>query len=426
MIYSRRLTQEIEKYLRGPEVIAIKGPCQSGKTTLMQGLYKKISLEKKSLFLTFEKASDLEIFEKDIESFKKLYVEKYSVIFIDEFQYAENGGQKLKYLFDTAKTKFFISGSSSLEITNKTAKYLVGRLFSFKLYPFSFAEFLFVKNKSLLELIEPISRKVNLILNFSKSALPIKEPLKAVSLKNELTKLLEDYIVFGGYPRVVLAKKKEEKQKVLQSIIETYLLRDIKDLLKLATSNELMTLARFLSLQIGNLLDYNELGNSSNLSFKNVKKHLKILEETFILNLVYPFFQNKRVELVKNPKVYFLDTGLCNQFTGNFSSLSLRSDKGAVFENHVFSQLKRKIEISRELKFWRTKSKAEVDFVIKKGEKVIPLEVKFGSGQPKIGKSLYSFINKYNPKIGFIITGNYWDRKTIGKTIVHFLPGYYL
>lgn len=427
IIYPRDLKEKIKPYFKRKEIIAIKGPRQAGKTTLMKDLYQELSQKKKCLYLTFEKRDDLEVFDKDIESFKKIYIEDYEIIFIDEFQYAENGGQKLKYLFDTTKTKFIISGSSSLELTSQTGKYLVGRLFSFDLYPFSFSEFLRVKNQVLLKLTQSASQKLELMLAGKTNILPQKEPIKAESLKKKFNKLLEEYIIFGGYPEVILSAKKEEKRQILKGILETYLLRDIKSLLDLATDEELIHIAKFLSLQLGNLVVYQELSSAAGLSFSQLKKHLKILKETYILELISPYCRNKRTELSKNPKIHFLDTGFRNMLIDDFSSLNLRTDAGALFEGFVFTQLKRKIEAIGGIKFWRTKSQAEVDFIIEKGEEVLPIEVKSSLKEKlKIGKSFHSFLKKYQPKQGVIITKSFWGQRVVGNSTVYFFPAFYL
>jgi predicted AAA+ superfamily ATPase len=158
-----------------------------------------------------------------------------------------------------------------------------------------------------------------------------------------------------------------------------------------------------------------------------VKKHLKILKETYILELISPYCRNKRTELSKNPKAYFLDTGFRNMLIDDFSSLDLRSDVGALFEGFVFTQLKRKIEAIGGIKFWRTQSQAEVDFIVEKSREVLPIEVKYSlKEKPKIGKSFYSFLKKYQPKLGIIITESFWGRKMINNSTIYFLPAFYL
>ncbi len=425
-IYPRDVKKKLYPYLKRKEIIAIKGPRQSGKTTLLMELFKELSSKKKCLFLTFEKRTDLELFESDIESFKKLYTQQYQVILIDEFQYAKKGGEKLKYIYDTTSCKFIISGSSSLELTSETGKYLVGRILFFELFPFSFKEFLQARDDSMAKLIEQTRYTIDSLFLSQKTKFSTKLPIRSEGLRMKYNELLEQYILFGGYPAVCTAPK-EERKILLKGILETYLLRDINSLLQLATEEELTALARFLGLQIGNLIVYQELSTSSRLSFSNLRKHLKILKETYIIDILYPYYRNKRTELVKNPKVYFVDTGFRNMLIDNFSSLKTRTDAGALFENYVFSQLKRKLSAFSSIKFWRTKSQAEVDFVVEKGGKVLPVEVKYSLGESiSVGKSFHSFVEKYQPNHAFVITLNHWNKIKIRNTYVYFIPGFYL
>jgi len=411
MYIKRQLEIQIEPFLAKKEAISIVGPRQAGKTTFIQNLAKRFEREgRKVKFITFERKIDLDLFNNSIEDFKKI-VEQYEIVFIDEFQYGRGGGQKLKYLYDTTKIKFIISGSSSLELTFQTGKYLVGRLIEFSLMPFSFREFLSAKDSEMFLVLENISGAD--IFNFDLKDAPGRE------INSRLAERLEEYLIFGGYPAAVLSAGAEEKKKVLEGIYDKYLLKDIKDLLRLATDNELDRLGKFLAGQIGNIIKYQELAGACGLNYKELKKHLNILSKTYIISLVAPFFTNKRTELVKNPKVYFNDLGLRNYSLADWRAVGSRNDLGALAENYGFMLLKN--IFSRGVKYWRTKAKAEVDFVIEKEQTVYPVEIKYISKR-LIGKSLYSFIEKFNPPIALILTKDYLGEEKINKTTVKFIP----
>lgn len=414
MYVHRDLEKEIAPFLKRKEILAVVGARQAGKTTFLQRLFSELKKTKKAEYLTFERENSLSLFES-IEDFRDYYKE-YKTIIIDEFHYATDGGKKLKYLFDTAKTKFIISGSSSLELSFETGKYLVGRMIKFPLYPFSFREFLSFKNKKLFALL---SLRIGDILsdrfNFKRSF--------GREINSQLENYFEEYLIFGGYPAVVLAKTKKEKIKILESILENYLLKDIKALLNLKSSRELLKISEFLSAQIGELLNYRELSNVSNLPYKEVIRHLEILENTFIVSLLRPFFVNSRTELVKTPKVYFIDTGFRNYLLSDFKEFQKRSDGGRLVENFVFTALKRRN--LDKINFWRTKSKAELDFVVQKESKIVPIEVKY-STKPKIGKSAYSFIEKFSPPRLYIFTRGYIGEAKIKNCKIKFVPAYYL
>ncbi len=413
----RQLEHQIKPFIKRKEAISIIGPRQAGKTTFIKHLSDELAKQQKKIkFITFEKKEDLNIFQDDIETFKTL-IAKFDYCFIDEFQYAKEGGQKLKYLYDTLKTKFIISGSSSLDLTFQTGKYMVGRIFNFELMPFSFREFLSVKDN---ELYEIINEKIP-IKNFL--SFKIKQGF-GDTINNRINDFLEEYFIYGGYPAVVLAKNYDEKIKILQSISENYLLKDIGSLLKLATEDEILKLQKALSAQIGNLINYNELSSLSGLAYKDLLKHLNILEKTYIIKLLRPFFKNRRIEISKNPKAYYFDLGMRNYLINDFRRIKDRNDIGAVAENYCLNLLQ-KNEMSRDLKYWRTKSQAEVDFVVEMNQEIIPVETKFSSSRV-VGKSLHSFIEKFFCKKAIILTKDYLAEEKIKNCKIQFIPmGYF-
>lgn len=412
MYINREVEDEIKPFLKRKEAIAILGPRQAGKTTLLKFLEKQLAESgKKVKFITFEKRDDLDIFKNNIEDFKNL-IEDFDCVIIDEFQYARNGGKKLKYLYDTVKTKFIISGSSSLELIFETGKYMVGRMINFELLPFSFREFLSFENKELFDLLQKKIKHSSIFDFDAKNGF-------GNSINARLAAFLEKYVVYGGYPAVVTAKDEAVKQKILAGIIDNYLLKDISSLLNLATDDELLRLARFLAVEIGGMVKYENLSNASGLAYKDVLKHLNILEKTFIIKLIKPFFSNRKTELVKNPKCYYIDPGIRNFLLSDFRSIKQRNDAGALMENYARFLLN-KIAPS-DLKYWRTKSKAEVDFIIQKQQNLYPIEVKYVSREI-IGKSFYSFIEKYRPTTGIILTKDYLGERKIGRTKIKFMP----
>lgn len=413
MYIDREIEKEIIPFLARKEAIAIVGPRQSGKTTFIEHIGELLlEQEKRVKFITFEKRDDLALFNKSIEDFKSL-AEQYDCVIIDEFQYASHGGQKLKYLYDTTKVKFVISGSASLELTFQTGKYMVGRLLEFTLLPFSFREFLSFRDPELHALVEQ--------KGFVR--IPDFDYLKQFGeeINRRLVALLEEYALYGGYPAVVTARAKEEKHKILEGIAENYLLRDIKDLLRLATSDELWRLEKLLAGQIGGMVKYEELSSASGLSYKELKKHLNILEKTYVISLIKPFFVNRRTELTKNPKVYFFDSGLRNYVVSDFRPLSERNDAGALMENHAFGLLSRRYTSSPGLKYWRTKSKAEVDFIVEDGQGLYPFEVKYSS-KKIIGKSMHSFLGKFHPPVAVIFTKDLSGEEQVSETQLKYIP----
>ncbi len=353
MYIKRNLESRILDFLSAPEIIAIVGARQSGKTTLINHLMGKLN---GAVAVSFEDQSALKMFEKNIDDFINIYVKGNKYLFIDEFQYAKSGGKILKYIFDTQKIKIIITGSSAVDLTIRAVKYLVGRVLIFNLYTFDFEEFLSAKDKNYFKIYKQYKRQVS---EFNGADIKIGE-----TVHKKLLGYYEEYLLFGGYPRVVMENNYELKKELLRNIYNTYFLREVRDILGLIDDYKLGALINGLALQIGGLIEYEELSRLSGFSYPSLKKYLNFLEKTFICRLVKPFFRNKRTEIVKNPKVYFLDSGLRNAIADDFRKLNERIDKGALLENGLAEGF---IKHDYKFNFWRDKKKNEIDFVLALG-----------------------------------------------------------
>jgi len=413
--FKRNLLEELKRWIERREIFAIKGPRQAGKTTLLKMLENWLKTDKKVnseniVFLTFEDREILEKFSQAPKEFVKSFIGSKTresfYFFIDEFHYLKEGGKVLKLLYDIfSNVKFIITGSSSLELTGKTAKFLVGRVFSFNLWQFSFEEFLNAKSKQLYNVYKERSKIVRDFIYEGKVFPPFKKDI----FSKDFEKLFEEYVIWGGYPEVLKTTDKETKRTILKNIYNTYITRDIIELLKITDYSTLKTILGLLAIQIGNLINYNNLATDAKSYFKEVKRYLSILEETFIISLLRPFFRNKISELKKNPKVYFIDLGLRNYILNNFNNLSLRSDTGGIVENVVFSQFKMMDDDNSSIRYWRTVGKAEVDFVIETPQNLVPIEVKYSFFRsPQISRGFRSFLSEYGPKRAVVFTKNFW------------------
>ncbi|MDO9399205.1 MAG: ATP-binding protein [bacterium] len=362
MYIKRKIEYDILKYLHRPEIIALIGPRQCGKTTVLKKIYCSLS---DAVFLTFEDQQVLSMFENNIKQFIAVYLADKKYVFIDEFQYAKNGGKLLKYIYDLHHTKIIISGSSAIDLTVKAIKFLVGRIFVLNMLTLDFYEYLSFKNPNDARFY----KKNKIDLKFGQKFNPITKQIKT------LNDHFEEYAIWGGYPQVVLSKDSTEKIEILKNIYNTYFLREVKDILGLIDDYKLSRLIKSLALQIGNMVEYGELSRVSELSFTTLKKQLNFLSKTYISELIRPFYKNKRKEIVKNRKVYFYDTGLRNFIINDFRSLSVRPDNGFLLENACWMQL---LKNGFEVQYWRDKNKNEVDFIINLGEgKIAAMEIKY-------------------------------------------------
>jgi len=426
--FDRELLEKLKRWSDRREIIAIKGPRQSGKTTILKMFRKWLINEKgvdrdRTVFKTMEDHEFKKEFEKDPQETIESYIfdDKKYYFFLDEFQHTEEGGKKLKLLYDTFENiKFIITGSSSLELTGKTSKHLVGRMFSTHLYPFSFWEFLNVKNKRLSRIY---SKRNEDVWRFLKEGdeFDIKEGI----FLSEFQKPFEEFLRYGSYPEVIKSQKEEMKKTVLKNLFETYIARDIIALLKIQESSKLREVVKILSSQLGGILNYNNISESCEIYYKKTKRFLKILEETYVVDLIKPYHKNLKTELRKNPKAYFFDLGLRNYALKNFLPLESRTDKGEMVENFVLNQFRYKG--AEEIHYWRTQGKAEVDFIYENGTEIIPIEVKYKKfDEPRISRGYRSYISTYKPDRGVMVTKDFWGEKLIDETKVKFIPVYYL
>jgi predicted AAA+ superfamily ATPase len=408
MPIKRYLLDDLKTHLFKKEMSLIVGPRQAGKTTLMLQLQDHLDKKgEKTVFLSLD-------FERDIPHFStqsalldrvKLEFGKHKgYVFLDEIQRKENAGLFLKGIYDMQTSyKFIISGSGSVELKEKVHESLAGRKRMFELHTVSLKELINYKTGYRYEdrLYEYFSIK------------------KAESLR-----LLMEYLNFGGYPRVILEETLSEKLKTMDEIYRSYIEKDIAYLLRVERIDAFGNLIRLLAGQIGNIVNLNELSSTLGISVQTVKNYLAYAEKTFIVNRLTPFYRNIRKELSKSPVVYFNDLGMRNFGIGQFGRNMMFSEIGFLFQNLVYGLLLEKIkDEGSSLHFWRTKDRAEVDFVINRGREVIPIEVKCREMKDKVvARSLKGFISRYKPKEAWVVNISLKDEEIIEKTKVKFIP----
>jgi hypothetical protein len=236
-------------------------------------------------------------------------------------------------------------------------------------------------------------------------------------------RLLGEYLNFGGYPRVILAPDKFEKEKIIHEIFRSYAEKDISYFLKVDRVDAFELLLKLLASQTGKILSYANLSKDANISFATLKKFLWYAEKTFAIHFALPYFKNRHKELVKSPIAYFNDLGLRNAMLGFFGSLP-EMEYGFVFQNFVMNiLLERNQWKNTRIKFWRTTDNKEVDFIIDAGAKIIPVEVKYSVlKSPKIEKSLQAFLERYSPEEALVVNLELDQEQMFGATKIRFIP----
>ncbi|MFA4835755.1 MAG: ATP-binding protein [Dehalococcoidia bacterium] len=394
-------------HLDHPEITMLVGPRQSGKTTILKKLDTELRAGgRKTLWLNLDFEDDFRHVSSQGALLQKIRLELGNgggVVFIDEIQRKDNAGLFLKGLYDQGLPwKFVVSGSGSIELKEKISESLAGRKRMFELSTVSFGEFADFRTGY-------------------RYTDRLKEFFRAEPAKTE--QLFREYLMYGGYPRVILADTHQEKLSTINEIFRSYLEKDIVYLLRVEKSDSFSNLVRVLASQSGKMVSYSELSSTLGLSLPTVKTYLWYLEKTFLVRKVTPWFTNIRKEITKAPVYYFCDIGLRNFSSGSFGTLS-EGETGFAFQTVIHAMLKERFPLAdTTIHYWRTKDKAEVDFVIRRGEAVTPLEVKYRDMKKlEIRRSFRGFLERYHSEHGYVINKSLTDEALVGETRVRCLP----
>jgi uncharacterized protein len=370
MYRKRKIFRILLQHKNNKKIAILTGARQVGKTTLLKELYRVLEPRNKCLFLdldifsNYEKANSYE----DLLNTLKLngYRENQEdcfYLFLDEFQRHPDISLVLKNIYDHhTNIKIYASGSSSLVINKRIQESLAGRKHIINIYPLSFKEFLYFREqRDVLSQLEKISSVSSKKLN---------------KLIPKAYQELEQFMIYGGYPEVVLVNEKDKKD-VLAGIFDLYVSKDLVDYLKIEKIKNAKTFIKLLAVNNGGKVKFSSIGQAAGINEKTAGNYIELLKETFLINVITPWFSNKNKEIVKMPKVYFFDSGVRNFFVNNFNSMDIRNDASYLFEGFVISELINNGESDDLIKFWRTKNKYEVDIILEHLGKPLPIEIKF-------------------------------------------------
>ncbi len=380
----RFILDKLKREITKPEIDIILGPRQVGKTTLLKQLERYVERSGyKTSFFDLEQPQILAEFNRSNQKIIEKISQAGQIVLIDEFQYIQNASKIFKAIFDSKiKTKIICSGSSSLEIHKHLKESLAGRRFLFRIYPLQYSE--------------------------------IKARHKIYPF--------DMYLRYGGMPGLTHTESEERKQQILAELLSSYILKDIKSLVKEENIRAFNHLLYLLAENQGSTISVHSLSNQIKLSSKAINRYLDILEETYVNSKVYSFSSNLGNELKKSCKTYLYDLGIRNALLKDFSSISERADKGIILESFVFLKLQNILSPNMEIKFWRTKDGDEVDFILLKNRKPIPIEIKSKIASPKIPKGLKRFLLRYkDTEIAYVINGNLTDTIKHNKCNIKFI-----
>ena len=375
---SRNILDDLINHSKEKEITLLIGARQTGKTTLLKQLQNLLIQQgDATVFFNLEDELYLNRFNehpKNLFQFIKLpKPDENVVVFIDEIQYLRNPSNFLKLIYDeyTPQLKLIVSGSSSFYIDKKFKDSLAGRKQIFVLPTMGFKEFLCFRG------FENFATDLHL------------DYLHHLHSK-ELASLLNEYLTFGGYPRVVTESSIERKQDFLRELASSYIKKDVADA-NLRYPKIYFDILKIIAGQTGGLLNLNSICKALKIEYKTVEHYLYVMQKSFHIALVNPFYKSAVTELRKMKKAYFQDLGLRNFFEGNFDAILLRNDRGELLENYVFRLFSDQYDLDWDIRYWRTQKKQEVDFIIQEKS---AYEVKFSKKLYKPYKYKF-FKNKY-------------------------------
>lgn len=363
----RDLTRAISEKIHKGKTIILMGPRQVGKTTLV----KSILENEQFLFLDGDDPTVRSLLNDPNTLQLKSILGSHQIVFIDEAQRIQNIGITLKIINDQFQhIQLIVSGSSAFELGNTTSEPLTGRKWEYKLYPISWKE---------------LENHIGFV---------------------EAEQQVELRMIYGMYPDII--NNIGNEVDILKNLTDSYLYKDILAYSGIRKSVVLENLLKALALQIGNEVSYNELAQLIGVDKNTVSNYISILEQAYVVFRLHSFSRNLRNEIKTNQKVYFYDTGVRNAIIGNFNSLEIRGDKGALWENFMISERIKKIAYDRSFVqsfFWRTKQQQEIDYVEEIAGQVTGYEFKWkATAKAKIPKT---FIDTYHADVNVIHRENF-------------------
>jgi predicted AAA+ superfamily ATPase len=358
MLIERKIRTDIERSLKEYPVVGIVGSRQTGKTTLAKQI--KSDLKAKTIYLDLELPSDLNKI-RDAE----IYLNQYSdnLVIIDEIQCQPSLFPLIRALVDKNRKagRFLILGSASPQLKRQAAESLAGRIIYHELTVFDLQEVDYKKMHRLW--------------------------------------------LRGGYPKSFLAVSDKESMIWREAFIKTYLERDIPQLGIRIPAIQLRRFWTMIAHAQGQLWNASQMANNMGISAPTVRHYLDILDDTFVVRQLQPYYANIKKRLIKSPKVYIRDTGLLHSLLGNstLDALYGHPSVGSSWEGFVIEQIIGILPRGWQFFFYRSSSGAEIDLLLMNNKKAaIAVEIKY-SLSPQATKGFWSSYRDLNCRKGFIV-----------------------
>ena len=404
--FPRMAAEKLVKYIDIKQIIALIGVRRSGKSTIVRQLINFLIQEKNInpkniLFLNLESPL-LNRFKNDPANLQMIFDEYLELaepkgkvfVFLDEVQFFSDWQVFVKSLYEKGGAKFFITGSNSQLLSAEMATLLSGRSITNDIYPFSFKEIVWIKN------------------------IGAKNAIEITRNEGKLKKVFGEYLQNGGFPEIVIEKRKEIKKEILANYYKNILYQDIIPRFEVKKTKEIENLLLYLFSNIGQGYSYNSLSGFLKIHDKTIKEYIGFFEKSFLLFELsnYQYSLKKQENYPK--KVYAIDNGFISAVSFSFSE-----NYGRFLENAVFLGL---LEAGKSVYYYL--GKYECDFIVKEGRKITEAiqatKILDNNNEKRELRGLFGAMEKFNLKEGVIITGSQEEERNIDGKKIKIIPAW--
>ena len=392
MYYHRQLERKIIEVSKEYACITLYGARQTGKSTMIRNLFPEYE------YVTMDSSKERILATDDPDLFLSAHG---MPLIIDEIQKAPRLMESIKERIDEVKLKrvnegtpltlmYILTGSNTHEIREKASETLAGRTALIEVNSLSECEKLKKEGNEFVPEIE--------VLKGKQSGLVAKNRYEVF-----------DEIFLGGMPEYWTLRP--NRDTFFESYIATYLEKDVSRMINVGRMDDFRKFMRIVALRTSQQLDYTEIGNAVGIDARTAKNWISILESSGIVMILQPYANNLSKRIIKSPKIYFMDTGLCAFLCGWTDPKILESSPmaGAFFETYVVSEIVKSIRnsgkrVENTLFYYRDRDQKEVDLIFDINQKLYPIEIKKGVGKDKADKN-FKILEQYKMPIatGLII-----------------------
>ncbi len=380
------LVEKIRELSETKEIVVIKGIRRCGKSTSLLQFCKKLiesGLEKNNiLIINLEdprfKNLNLNLLNKIYELYlTELQPNQNHIVILDEVQNIDGWERFARFLHENKKIKVFVTGSSSKLLSSEYSSVLAGRHLDLEIKPLSFKEYLLFQN------------------------IEIKDNLDIINKRHSLKSEFKNYLINGGFPKIAITKSETQRKELLETYFRDIIIKDVVKRFKIREINKIEDLTKYYLTNVSALQSFNNIKDVLKLNLDTIERFSYYLTSVFLLNFVKKFSYSEKEQLLNPKKVYCADNGLRNSVAFVFSD-----DYGKLAENLVFNNLNME---NKEIYYWKNKKQEEIDFIIKKKQKIVQLiqvcwNIEKKETEEREFRALISACKEFKIKEGLILT----------------------